>query len=107
YSVAYLGADRGYARFFAYLNVFLFSMLLLVEAANFVLLIVGWAFVGAASYSLISFWYRRTTATAAGIKAFVINVAGDVGLVLGTFFVLRGTHSVDFLTVFGRVDQAF
>ncbi|HEY7077316.1 MAG TPA: NADH-quinone oxidoreductase subunit L, partial [Solirubrobacteraceae bacterium] len=74
---------------------------------NFFLLIVGWAFVGAASYFLISFWYRRTTATAAGIKAFVINVAGDVGLVLGTFFVFRGTHSVDFLTVFGRVDQAF
>jgi NADH-quinone oxidoreductase subunit L len=107
YSVAYMGGDRGYTRFFAYLNYFVFSMLLLVLAGNFVLLIVGWAFVGAASYMLISFWYRRTTATAAGIKAFVINVAGDVGLVLGTFFVLRGTHSVDFLTVFGRVDRAF
>jgi NADH-quinone oxidoreductase subunit L len=107
YSVAYMGGDRGYTRFFAYLNFFVFSMLLLVLAGNFVLLIVGWAFVGAASYFLISFWYRRTTATAAGIKAFVINVAGDVGLVLGTFFVLRGTHSVDFLTVFSRVDQAF
>jgi NADH-quinone oxidoreductase subunit L len=107
YSVAYMGGDRGYTRFFAYLNFFVFSMLLLVLAGNFLLLIVGWAFVGAASYMLISFWYRRTTATKAGIKAFVINVAGDVGLVLGTFFVLRGTHSVDFLTVFGRVDQAF
>src|SRR4051794_677914 len=107
YSVAYMGGDRGYTRFFAYLNFFVFSMLLLVLAGNFVLLIIGWAFVGAASYMLISFWYRRTTATAAGIKAFVINVAGDVGLVLGTFFVLRGTHSVDFLTVFSRVDQAF
>jgi NADH-quinone oxidoreductase subunit L len=107
YSVAYMGGDRGYTRFFAYLNFFVFSMLLLVLAGNFVLLIVGWAFVGFASYILISFWYRRTTATAAGIKAFVINVAGDVGLVLGTFFVLRGTHSVDFLTVFGRVDRAF
>ena len=59
YSVAYMGGDRGYARYFAYLNFFVFSMLLLVLAANFVLLIVGWAFVGAASYLLISFWYRR------------------------------------------------
>ena len=63
YSVAYMGGDRGYTRFFAYLNFFVFSMLLLVLAANFFLLIVGWAFVGAASYFLISFWYRRTTAT--------------------------------------------
>ena len=62
YSVAYMASDEGYARFFAYLNFFVFSMLLLVLAANFVLLIVGWAFVGAASYLLISFWYRRRTA---------------------------------------------
>ena len=79
YSVAYMGSDRGYARYFAYLNYFVFSMLLLVLAGNLVILIVGWAFVGAASYLLISFWYRRTTATYAGIKAFVINVVGDVG----------------------------
>ena len=59
YSVAYMASDAGYARFFAYLNFFVFSMLLLVLAGNFVLLIVGWAFVGAASYLLISFWYRR------------------------------------------------
>jgi NADH-quinone oxidoreductase subunit L len=107
YSVSYMASDRGYSRFFAYLNFFVFSMLLLVLAANFVLLIVGWAFVGAASYFLISFWYRRTTATAAGIKAFVINVLGDVGLVLGTFFILRGTGSVDFLQVFERIPEAF
>src|SRR3712207_507200 len=107
YSVAYMGGDRGYTRFFAYLNFFVFSMLLLVLAGNFFLLIVGWAFVGAASYFLISFWYRRTTATAAGIKAFVINVVGDVGLVLGTYFILDGTGSVDFLRVFGAVEEAF
>jgi NADH-quinone oxidoreductase subunit L len=107
YSVSYMASDRGYARFFAYLNFFVFSMLLLVLAANFVVLIVGWAFVGAASYFLISFWYRRTTATAAGIKAFVINVLGDVGLVLGTFFILRQTGSVDFLKVFASVDRVF
>src|SRR5918994_1736240 len=107
YSVAYMGGDRGYARFFAYLNFFVFSMLLLVEAANFFLLIVGWAFVGAASYFLISFWYRRKTATDAGIKAFVINVAGDVGLVLGAFFIFRGTGTLDFLRAFEEVGNAF
>jgi NADH-quinone oxidoreductase subunit L len=107
WSVAYMGGDRGYARFFSYLNFFVFSMLLLVEAANFVLLIVGWAFVGAASYFLISFWYRRTTATAAGIKAFVINVVGDVGLVLGTFFIFKHSGSLDFLKTFGSVQQDF
>jgi NADH-quinone oxidoreductase subunit L len=107
YSVSYMASDRGYTRFFAFLNFFVFSMLLLVLASNFLLLIVGWAFVGAASYFLISFWYRRTTATAAGIKAFVINVVGDVGLVLGTFFILRGTGSVDFLKVFEAIPDAF
>src|SRR5438128_7025213 len=100
YSVAYMGSDRGYARYFAYLNYFVFSMLLLVLAGNFVLLIVGWAFVGAASYLLISFWYRRATATYAGIKAFVVNVIGDVGLVLGTFLVWQHTHVLDFGGVF-------
>ena len=100
YSVSYMQGDRGFNRYFAYLNFFVFSMLLLVLAGNFVLLIVGWAFVGAASYLLISFWYRRTTATQAGIKAFVINVVGDVGLTLGTFFILKHTHTVDFLGTF-------
>jgi NADH-quinone oxidoreductase subunit L len=107
YAVSYMASDRGYTRFFSYLNFFVFSMLLLVMAGNFVLLIVGWAFVGAASYLLISFWYRRETATRAGIKAFVINVLGDVGLVLGTFFIFRGAHSLDFLTVFREADQVF
>jgi NADH-quinone oxidoreductase subunit L len=63
YSIAYMKSDGGYNRYFAYLNFFVFSMLVLVLAGNFLLLIVGWAFVGAASYLLISFWYRRTTAT--------------------------------------------
>jgi NADH-quinone oxidoreductase subunit L len=82
-------------------------MLVLVMAGNFVLLIVGWAFVGAASYLLISFWYRRTTATRAGIKAFVINVVGDVGLVLGTFFIFRHTGTVDFVKTFHAVPHVF
>ena len=107
YSISYLDEDRGNARFFAYLNFFVFSMLLLVLAGNFLLLIVGWAFVGAASYLLISFWYRRTTATQAGIKAFVINVVGDVGLVLGTYFIFKHTHTLNFLATFKAAPHVF
>ncbi len=107
YSIAYLNSDRGYSRFFSYLNFFVFSMLLLVLAGNFLVLIVGWAFVGAASYLLISFWYRRTTATSAGMKAFVINVLGDVGLVLGTFFIFRHTGTLDFVKTFHAVPHVF
>jgi NADH-quinone oxidoreductase subunit L len=107
YSVTYMTLDRGFARYFSYLNYFVFSMLLLVLAGNFVLLIVGWAFVGAASYLLISFWYRRTTATRAGIKAFVINVVGDVGLVIATFILFQHTGTVQFLGVFHNVPLTF
>ena len=107
YSVAYLWTDRGYARYFSYLNFFVFSMLLLVLAGNFVLLIVGWAFVGFASYALISFWYRRNTATTAGMKAFVINVIGDIGLVLAAFFIFRELGTFDFLAVFEAAPDSF
>jgi NADH-quinone oxidoreductase subunit L len=107
YSVAYMDGDRGYVRFFAYLNFFVFSMLLLVLAGNFVLLTVGWAFVGAASYLLISFWYRRETATYAGIKAFVMNVIGDVGLVVGAFLLWEATGSLDYAGVFAGAQNAF
>jgi NADH-quinone oxidoreductase subunit L len=106
YSISYMEGDRGFARYFSYLNFFVFSMLLLVLAGNFLLLIAGWAFVGAASYLLISFWYRRTTATKAGIKAFVINVLGDAGLVLGTYFIFKHTGSLDFLKSFHAVESA-
>jgi NADH-quinone oxidoreductase subunit L len=107
YSVSYMDEDRGFARYFAYLNFFVFSMLLLVLAGNFLLLIVGWAFVGAASYLLISFWYRRTTATQAGIKAFVINVVGDAGLVLGTYFLFKHTGTLDLLKAFKAAPNVF
>ncbi|MFZ0976624.1 MAG: NADH-quinone oxidoreductase subunit L [Solirubrobacteraceae bacterium] len=107
YSVSYMTLDRGYSRYFSYLNYFVFSMLLLVLAGNFVLLIVGWAFVGTASYLLISFWYRRTTATRAGLKAFVINVVGDVGLVIATFIIFQHTGTVQFLPVFHSIHQHF
>jgi NADH-quinone oxidoreductase subunit L len=107
YSVAYMAGDRGYSRYFSYLNFFVFSMLLLVLAGNFLILIVGWAFVGFASYALISYWYRRHTATHAGMKAFVINVIGDVGLVLATIILLRDTGHTDFEGVFASASQVY
>ncbi|HWN72588.1 MAG TPA: proton-conducting transporter membrane subunit, partial [Solirubrobacterales bacterium] len=107
YSFGYMQSDEGYHRFFSYLNFFVFSMLLLVLAGNFVLLIVGWAFVGFASYALISFWYRRETATRAGMKAFVINVVGDIGLVLAAFLIFRELGSFDYDTVFAKAPEVF
>jgi NADH-quinone oxidoreductase subunit L len=107
YSFGYMRSDEGYHRFFSYLNFFVFSMLLLVLAGNFVLLTVGWAFVGFASYALISFWYRRTTATGAGMKAFVINVVGDIGLVLAAFLIFRELGSFDYEAVFARAPEVF
>src|SRR4051794_33829224 len=107
YSFGYMRSDEGYHRFFSYLNFFVFSMLLLVLAGNFVLLIVGWAFVGFASYALISFWYRRGTSTRAGMKAFVINVVGDIGLVLAAFLIFRELGTFEYGEVFARAPQVF
>ena len=107
YSLAYMGSDAGYRRFFAYLNFFVFSMLLLILAGNFVLLIVGWAFVGYASYALISFWYRRRTATAAGMKAFVINVIGDIGLLFAAILIIEQLGVSDYGAVFEQAPDAF
>ena len=107
YSFGYMQSDEGYHRFFSYLNFFVFSMLLLVLAGNFVLLIVGWAFVGFASYALISFWYRRTTATRAGMKAFVINVVGDIGLVLAAFLIFQHLGTFEYTEVFAKAPHVF
>ncbi len=107
YSAGYMQTDAGYVRYFAYLNFFVFSMLLLVLAGNLVLLIIGWAFVGAASYMLVSYWYRRDTATAAGLKAFVINVIGDIGLVLGTLFLFKTMGVLDYDQLFAGAQTAF
>jgi len=107
YSVTYMASDEGLRRYFSYLNFFVFSMLLLVLAGNFALLIVGWAFVGFASYALISFWYRRETATRAGMKAFVINVIGDIGLVFAAFVIFREVGSFDYLEVFEAAPETF
>src|SRR3989440_9321320 len=102
YSVGYMEHedDPSYARFFCYMDVFIFSMLLLVLAGNFVFLIVGWALVGLSSYLLIGFWYQRHSAVVAARKAFVMNVIGDVGMILGTFIIFVDLHSVRFGEVF-------
>ncbi|MGH7902904.1 MAG: NADH-quinone oxidoreductase subunit L [Candidatus Dormibacteraceae bacterium] len=102
YSLGYMEheSDAGYARFFAYMDLFILSMLLLVLAGNFVFLIVGWAAVGLSSYLLIGFWYDRPAAVVAARKAFVMNVIGDVGMILATFIIWVHFHSVLFSQVF-------
>src|SRR5437870_6214249 len=102
YSVGYMEHedDPSYARFFCYMDVFIFSMLLLVLAGNFVFLIVGWAMVGLSSYLLIGFWYQRHTAVVAARKAFVMNVIGDVGMILGTFVLFTQFHQITYSGVF-------
>jgi NADH-quinone oxidoreductase subunit L len=102
YSVGYMAHEDGpsYARFFTFMDVFIFSMLLLVLAGNFVFLIVGWALVGLSSYFLIGFWYQRRSAVLAARKAFVMNVIGDVGMILGAFVLFVQFHSLTFAGVF-------
>jgi len=97
YSVGYMEHDKDFARFFAYMNFFVFSMLLLVLAGHLLLLFVGWEGVGLASYFLIGFWYERPVAAAAAIKAFVVNRIGDLGLLLGLLltFHLFGTGNIE------------
>src|SRR5207302_1008801 len=105
YAVGYMAAEDGpsYARFFTYMDVFIFSMLLLVLAGNFVFLIVGWAMVGLSSYLLIGFWYQRRSAVVAARKAFVMNVIGDVGMILGTFVLFITYKGVTYSHVFTGV----
>ena len=105
YSVGYMEHedDASYARFFTYMDIFIFSMLMLVLAGNFVFLIVGWALVGLSSYLLIGFWYQRHSAVVAARKAFVMNVIGDVGMILGTFVLFANLHGVTYNRVFGAL----
>ena len=102
YSVGYMEHEDGpsYARFFTYMHVFIFSMLLLVLAGNLIFLIVGWALVGLSSYLLIGFWYQRRSAVLAARKAFVMNVIGDVGMILGAFVLFVNLHAVTYAKVF-------
>ena len=109
YSIGYMAHDGGYWRFFAYLNLFMFSMLLLVLADNFVLVFAGWELVGLSSYLLIGFWYRKRTAALAAKKAFIVNRVGDVGFALGIFAIWANTGTLNIraaLDAIGRLDQS-
>ncbi len=100
YSIGYMKGDRGYGRFFAYMNLFGASMLILVLANNFAVLYVGWELVGLCSYLLISFWFDRPTAAAAGKKAFVVNRVGDAGFLVGIMLVFSTFGTLEFGHVF-------
>src|SRR6478736_1504714 len=102
YSLGYMAHDEGFVRFFIYLNLFIFFMLLLVMADNLLLLFVGWEGVGLCSYLLIGFWYRDINNTIAGNKAFIVNRIGDFGFILGIFLLVtglgrQGVWTLDFL----------
>ncbi len=102
YSTGYMADDAGYRRFFSYLNLFMFFMLTLVLAANYLVLFVGWEGVGLCSYLLVGFWFLKKTATDAGNKAFWVNRIGDFGFLLGLFLMFREFGSLDFASVFDR-----
>jgi len=103
YSVGYMHGDKGYPRFFAYLALFTFFMLILVMANNFLLMFVGWEGVGLCSYLLIGFWYEKKSASDAGIKAFVVNRVGDFGFVLAVLLIFLTFGTLDFSEVFAAV----
>ena len=96
YSIGYMDGDNAFARFFGYMNFFVFAMLTLVLSDNFVGLLVGWGLVGLASYFLIGFWFFKPSAVAAARKAFVINVVGDVGIMFAIFAIFTAVHSITF-----------
>lgn len=100
YTVGYMRDDPGYKRFFSYISLFTFSMLMLVMANNFMQLFFGWEAVGLVSYLLIGFWYTRPTAINAGLKAFLVNRVGDFGFLLGIALVLSYTGSLNYSNVF-------
>ncbi|HUI75266.1 MAG TPA: NADH-quinone oxidoreductase subunit L [Candidatus Acidoferrum sp.] len=102
YSTGYMAHEGGYYRFFSYMNLFMFFMLILVMAANYVLLFVGWEGVGLCSYLLIGFYFLRKSASDAGKKAFIVNRIGDFGFMLGMFLLFRTFGTLDFVQVFTK-----
>lgn len=99
YSIGYMSHDKGFARFFAYLNLFVFSMLLLVMGSNYLILFIGWEGVGLCSYLLIGFWYKNEEYGAAGRKAFIMNRIGDLAMIIGICTIAYQTNAVDYLSV--------
>ena len=105
YSVGYMAHEGGYYRFFAYLNLFMFFMLMLILADNYLLMFVGWEGVGLASYLLIGFFFLKDSAANAGKKAFIVNRVGDFGFLLGMFLLVKHFDSLNFADVFKAVSQ--
>src|SRR5216684_3340755 len=103
YSVGYMWDDDGYYRFMAYLNLFMFFMLTLVLAKNYLVMFIGWEGVGLASYLLIGFWFTKDSAAAAGKKAFIVNRIGDFGFLISLFLLIKHFGSLDFEQVFAAV----
>jgi len=103
YTIGYMAEDEGYQRFFSYISLFTFSMLMLVMSNNFLQLFFGWEAVGLVSYLLIGFWFKRPTAVFANMKAFLVNRVGDFGFLLGIAAVLYFYGSLDYATVFAQV----
>src|SRR5215831_16243007 len=106
YAIGYMAHEGGYYRFFAYLNLFMFFMLILVLGANFLVLFVGWEGVGLCSYLLIGFYFDKKFAYTAGMKAFIVNRIGDFGFALAMFLIFRNFHSLEFATVFHQAPGA-
>jgi len=105
YTVGYMHDDPGYQRFFSFISLFTFSMLMLVMSNNFLQLFFGWEAVGLVSYLLIGFWYKRESAIFANLKAFLVNRVGDFGFILGIAAVVMFTGSLDYAEVFGKADS--
>ncbi|MPS66292.1 NADH-quinone oxidoreductase subunit L [Chryseobacterium sp.] len=99
YSIGYMSHDKGFYKFFTYLNLFIFSMLLLVMGSNYLILFIGWEGVGLCSYLLIGFWYTNEEYGKAARKAFIMNRIGDLALLIGIFMIAGQTNAVDYLTV--------
>lgn len=103
YSIGYMHGDPGYARYFAYLNLFVFSMLMLIMGNNLLQLYFGWEAVGLCSYFLIGFWYRKKSASDAGKKAFIVNRIGDFGFALGIFLLFINVHTLNYGDIFPKL----
>ena len=103
YSVGYMSEDPSYYRFFTYLNLFMFFMLTLILANNYLVMFIGWEGVGLASYLLIGFWFTKDSAASAGKKAFIVNRIGDFGFLIGLFLLIQHFGSLNFMEVFSKV----
>ena len=104
YTIGYMRDDPGYQRFFSYISLFTFAMLMLVMSNNFLQLFFGWEAVGVVSYLLIGFWFKRPTAIFANLKAFLVNRVGDFGFLLGIAAIVLHTGSLDYATAFGQAE---